>query len=1650
MDRLRKGKEKWNRLNNTDQNPDPGFEVPDHTHMFSYNYQQKRASEPTIPYHLGVDAPGPGSIRPRLTTFNSENLGEGSQFGVFLRSSSTSTASPDPLGLTLVYSLPNPLFDLIFVHGLGGSSKRTWSWERDAENFWPPWLTEDKDLSGARIFTFGYNSGFVGEYTNLNLLDFAKDLLIRMKTYSGDLQFSTDRPPAVGELPTIFVAHSMGGLVVKKACILGRSDQQYAEIIAQIKAIVFLATPHRGSDYAQTLQNILKVTPGLSGKHYVAELEKNSGTLQDINEQFRTVCGDLTLVSFHESQKTSIGKMKAMIVDKDSAKLGYPDEISASLDADHHGVVKFKNVLDSNYVNVRNVLKWTAVSFVSRELQNRLTLAAKPTSKLITTKCLLDILGVPENSDEDFQYLSGRIAHGSCSWILQRSAVRSWIEHDTESPKLLWICGNAGSGKSILASYLIGKAQNSSHSGTCQYHFFLYGDKLKRSLSYLLCSIALQVALAHEPFAARLVEFQEATGMNIKEQKASIIWEKIFEGIMFRMTFPGPFNWVFDGLDEAESPSELIKYLSKAKSSTRINILLTSRPRRDLANHISQYFPATQPELLKAEDTLSDIRDFVRASILRILPGTDEARAEVAEEVISRSSGSFLWVQLALSRIEKNWVLKDDIKAAINEIPEGMEPLYRGLIESIAKQNQRSVDIARHILFWAACCFRPLDISELEVALKPEFDGFTNLEIAIEEICGQFVVVNKSKVNLIHHTARQFLLLKTTDLPISLDENHSHSHIATVCIDFLSDSTKWRRVFSGLHNMTGAGRALTDTVVFDRHPFLLYALSYWTYHVSLGLVDSDELLIKVLSFLENHCLLWIHGVALTQRLRILIKAAQNLKTYVKRRAQAKRALRNFSLNRDTELRQWANDLIRVVGRFGNNLAEHPASIHNNVIPFCPLDSIMSRTFLHQNSSNFAVTGLSSNDWSDCLAKISAGEEQTAVYILCKDTFFLTLIGIDGTVVIWYADTCQEARRFTHGEYVTIIASSRTSNLVATSGIDYIRVWDITTGLEVKCMMKDSHHHTRAMAFSSNDDELLVAFDDCVVQCIDLASGKEKWQFLAKEPRANDHNCVRSASFSPDLTRIALIFRGRPVVVWTVQPGGGKSGHRDQYIPPRKCILAEDKMRTIAQGDAWDPPEIAIWHPVTDHLLVLYEDTRIVAYNLSDVEQKQVSHTGARAMVLSLDGNLLLTSDVQGTLSVWTVPEYQLSYQVKYDELTIGLAFSPDATRFYDIRGEFCHVWEPDALIKASEIEQIELPSHESTNSDTITTDPVLSNDDTSQVPITSLVFDRSGDYYCCGKEDGSVAIFTVPEGERSRKVTNHSTSVSIIYIGWSASSKYLVSADDSGRVIAKRLEPPTTTKNRWAVFPVFDVRMENAEAVELCLFHPKDLYLLIVTPTQAYVMNLKPKKNTEVCRERIAPGSVWINHPADVSLLLRIDAGTEQAYHWKTLKPFKSTPQSDTQGLGGRSTSIARTVQTSDFLLLETIVRDEFRAQDHRQLQTREVVIIELSRISSGRPGEHRVVVEGLSKHVNRLIGEVDDRVVFLDHQFWLCTWEIEATYTRHKKHFFLPKDWISPQSLRQIALHEHGIVLIPKNGEVAIVKANWIGGFPVQISFSR
>lgn len=89
-----------------------------------------------------------------------------------------------PLGLNVVYVPEHDhKADIVFMHGLGGTSMHTWSKYKDSELFWPlKFLAHEPDICLARILSFGYNAHFFrAASVSLSILDFAKSLLFDLK-----------------------------------------------------------------------------------------------------------------------------------------------------------------------------------------------------------------------------------------------------------------------------------------------------------------------------------------------------------------------------------------------------------------------------------------------------------------------------------------------------------------------------------------------------------------------------------------------------------------------------------------------------------------------------------------------------------------------------------------------------------------------------------------------------------------------------------------------------------------------------------------------------------------------------------------------------------------------------------------------------------------------------------------------------------------------------------------------------------------------------------------------------------------------------------------------------------------------------------------------------------------------------------------------------------------------------------------------------------------------------------------------------------------------------------------------------------------------------------------------------------------------------
>lgn len=86
-----------------------------------------------------------------------------------------------PKGLTTLHE-PGPkgpvVADLVFVHGLNGGSRSTWSARGDPALFWPrEWLPGDEAFRDVRVHSFGYPSA-VSRRSVLDIRDFARGLMV--------------------------------------------------------------------------------------------------------------------------------------------------------------------------------------------------------------------------------------------------------------------------------------------------------------------------------------------------------------------------------------------------------------------------------------------------------------------------------------------------------------------------------------------------------------------------------------------------------------------------------------------------------------------------------------------------------------------------------------------------------------------------------------------------------------------------------------------------------------------------------------------------------------------------------------------------------------------------------------------------------------------------------------------------------------------------------------------------------------------------------------------------------------------------------------------------------------------------------------------------------------------------------------------------------------------------------------------------------------------------------------------------------------------------------------------------------------------------------------------------------------------------------
>lgn len=278
--------------------------------------------------------------------------------------------------------------DVIFVHGLGDHPITTWYpnpaeikeevdtdhfWRSKLPNldFWLNWLGNDRPDIG--IWSYGYEampfkeSSFLVRVPKIGdqiptgkaslILDQASELL--------DLLQQQD----ILQRPRIFVTHSLGGLIVKQilrsAKDLRESNPKMKQFLRQTKGVIFLATPHRGSDLAnfkELLAQVIKAFHLLEENVILQELssDNTNDKLYDMGIWYRNNASHLRIATkaYRETEETDIPVIgKRLVVDRFSSD---PDvqgvEVTAVNGADHFSIAKPNNNHRTVYKGVKELI----------------------------------------------------------------------------------------------------------------------------------------------------------------------------------------------------------------------------------------------------------------------------------------------------------------------------------------------------------------------------------------------------------------------------------------------------------------------------------------------------------------------------------------------------------------------------------------------------------------------------------------------------------------------------------------------------------------------------------------------------------------------------------------------------------------------------------------------------------------------------------------------------------------------------------------------------------------------------------------------------------------------------------------------------------------------------------------------------------------------------------------------------------------------------------------------------------------------------------------------------------------------------------------------------------------------------------------------
>lgn len=461
--------------------------------------------------------------------------------------------------------------------------------------------------------------------------------------------------------------------------------------------------------------------------------------------------------------------------------------------------------------------------------------------------------------------------------------ITDWIINNLadSTPRVFWLHGQAGKGKSSIAHTIANHLQKADILGSC--FCFSRDSQVERRHEKIFATIARDLANrnpALKNIIARVVSYDNAlaTTADVKQQ-----WEKLILKPLSELSdsMIKPVVIVIDALDESgdqASRKHILDILSSQAMGLPFGfrIFITSRPLPDIVTALQ----GLSHVISKSMDDISvtSVEQDIRLYFSDKLGGSmDHFSTEEISCLVRSADGLFEWARLAceymnshkggLTHMERYQTLIS-VESGEGEGP--LDKMYLAVLRDVIEDDPRALarfcSVMQQIL-WSQV---PLSVESLEI-MRCEFNKDSDDVKIIVGSMGALlsgITDMSTPVRALHASFYEFLADSTRSKEFAVTKGDVHSQLARACVYIMQAKLCFNICQLETSYLPNSEVADLDWRVKNYIPECLsYACQFWVVHLQEISVERD-LGQEVELLLKDKLLFWIETLSLLKVLNV--------------------------------------------------------------------------------------------------------------------------------------------------------------------------------------------------------------------------------------------------------------------------------------------------------------------------------------------------------------------------------------------------------------------------------------------------------------------------------------------------------------------------------------------------------------------------------------------------------------------------------------------------------------------------------------------------------------------------------------------------------------------------------------------------------------